>query len=370
MPLSIPSLDDLRAQVRGGFAARLPGADVTFRRAVVRIAADVFAGALWLGYRSLLWISRQIFIATAEGSYLDTRMAPYNFPRLGATFAAGNAIFTGIAATPIPAGTQLSAGAGSVLYATQAAAVVGAGGTVSVPIEALTAGSAGNADAGALLTVATAIAGVQAQAAADGAGLNGGTDAETDAAYRARAIARVSQPPQGGAGTDYLAWAKTVAGVTRAWVYPLNRGPGTVDVTFVLDGRTNNIPLSADLAAVQAVLTAQAPVQVASGGNTVAYAPVADALAVTVHAMVPNDSGTQAAVTAQIAALARTVAPGGATIGDGVSTAAPGGTLYLSQIEGAILAAGTVTHFDLIEPAADVTFAVGHLPATPTVTFT
>jgi uncharacterized phage protein gp47/JayE len=49
-------------------------------------------------------------------------------------------------------------------------------------------------------------------------------------------------PPQGGASADYLAWLLAQPGVTRAWVFSLNRGAGTVDDAFVMDGRANIIP--------------------------------------------------------------------------------------------------------------------------------
>ena len=71
--------------------------------------------------------------------------------------------------------------------------------------------------------------------------------------------------------------------------------------------------------------------------------------------------------------------PGGASYGDGVTVALQTGalfpiqspsTLYLSMIEAAIDTVTGIASYDLTLPAADVTFASGHLPAVPTVTFT
>ncbi|MDT7952832.1 MAG: baseplate J/gp47 family protein [Acetobacteraceae bacterium] len=366
MPLVLPTRDGLRTQIAAQIAARIPGADTSLARSLLGIVANVVAGALWLQYRAIAWLARQLFVDSAEAPYLDRRLAPYAVTRLGATPAAGTAIFAGTPGIAIPAGAGVQTSDGSVQYATQAAATIGAGGTVSAAILAATPGSAGNAVAGAPLALSVAIAGVQPTATVDSAGLTGGADIESDAALRARGEARLRAPPQGGAASDYLAWAKLTPGVTRAWVYPLNRGAGTVDVALTMDGRASNIPLAADLAAVQAVLNARKPVT----ADCVAFAPTGDPLAITIHAMVPSDAATRAAVTAQLAALACSVPPGGATIGDGVSAAAPGGTLYLSQIEAAIQAAGTVQSFDLVAPAADVAFATGHLLAVPSVSFT
>lgn len=366
MPFNIPARADLQQQILTDINARVAGADTSLRRSTLRILAYMWAGALWLVYRFIAWCAKQLFIDSAEAPYLDRRLAPYNIIREGATLAAGNVIFTGTPGIPIPSGTVVQTSDGSVQYATQSAVTIATGATtVTVAIEALTAGSAGNAVAGAPLALAVAIAGIQPTANVDPSGLTGGTDTETDAALRIRGQQRIQQPPQGGAGTDYMAWAKQVAGVTRVWVYPLNRGVGTVDILFVMDGRTNNIPLTADITAVNAAIAASRPVT----ADAQAFAPTADTLTITIANLLPNTAAMTAAITASLTALAATVPAGAATIGDGVSASAPGGTLPLDAIYAAISAAGP-TSFDLVAPAADVTFAQGHLPGAWTVNIT
>ena len=368
MPFSVPSLDDLRTQVRAALTARLaavvPGYVFPVRRSVIGVLADVWAAGVYLAYRALGWLARQLFLNTAEGAYLQQRAAWYAIVPESAATAAGNVVFTGGIGLPVPLGTVVQTSDASVSYATQAAATVGSGGTVSVAVLAQVAGAAGNQNAGAALQLATAVAGILPTVAVDTGGIAGGLDVESDASLLARTLARIQQPPQGGAASDYIAWAKQVAGVTRAWCYPLGRGPGTVDVYFTMDGRSSNIPLTADIAAVQAVISAARPVT----ADAQVWHPTADALAINIHGLYPSDAATKAAITAQLAALARTIAPGNATVGDGISNASPAGVLYLSQIEAAITAAGGAI-FDLTAPAADVIFATGHLPATPTVTF-
>lgn len=364
MPFSIPSRTDLQTQILTDMNARIAGADTSLPRSTLRVLAFLWASSLWLVYRFVAWLAKQLFIDSAETTYLERRLAAYGIVREGATLAAGNVIFAGTAGIAVPIGTQVQTSDGSVLFATQAGATIGGGGTVTVAIAALVAGTAGNALAAAPLPLTTAIAGVQPVATVDSSGLSGGTDAETDAGLRIRGLARIQLPPQGGAGTDYVAWAKQVPGVTRVWVYPLNRGLGTVDVKFVMDARTNNIPLTGDITAVQAAIAAARPVT----ADAQAFAPTADTLAVTIASLAPNTAAMKAAITAQLLALARSVPAGSATIGDGVSAASPGGTLLLEQIYAAISAAGP-TAFDLTAPATDTTFASGHLPGTWTVTF-
>ena len=374
MPFPIATLADLRAQNRANFAARLTGADTMLRRSVIAVLADICAYPLYAAYRALVWVSKQLFIDSAEAPYLDRRGAEYGLAREQATAAVLTADFTFTQAATIPAGTLVQSSDFSQTYALTAAVTSAGAGVVAGNVTAQTVGSAANQANGAILTLMTAISGVQAPATV-AATVTTGTDAETDSSLRARILARIQNPPQGGAGADFWQWARNSGVPTRAWVYPLNSGIGTCDVTFVIDSRANKIPLSADISAVQAAIDAARPVI----GESTVFAPVADALAITIHGLNPNTSAMQAAIVAQLDALIASVPPGGAGYGDGVTeplttgalfpTQVPG-TLYLSQINAAIEAAGGVIDYDLTAPAADVVFATGHIPAIPTVTFT
>lgn len=374
MPLSIPTLSDLRTQARANFAARLPGADTMLRRAVVTVLADVCAYPLYAAYRALVWVSKQTFVDSAEAPYLDRRGAEFALAReqAVASVLTVNAVFT--QAATIPAATLLQSSDLTQTYAVASAITATGAGTVAGSVTAQTAGSAANQSTGALLTLMTAIAGVQPTLQVTGTTTTG-TDLESDASLRARILARMQNPPQGGAGSDFWQWARNSGVPTRAWVYPENSGIGTCDITFVIDTRSNNIPLSGDIATVQAAINAAKPVI----GSSTVFAPTADALSITVHGLNPNTSAMQAAIVAQLDALAASVPPGGATYGDGVTEALTTGALFplqtpgklfLSQIEAAIEAAGGVISYDLTAPTADVAFAAGHIPAAPTVAFT
>ena len=375
MPLSIPTRASLQQQILADIQARVPGADTTLRRSTLVIMAYVWAGSLWLAYRFIVWLSKQLFIWSCESDYLDRKVNVYGITRTAASSAAGGAIFAGTPGLVIPLGTVVQTSDASQQFITQAAGTIAVGGTVDVSVLASTPGAAGNLVAGAPLILTTAIAGVQPAAAVDGSGFSGGIDQEADAALRTRGLARIQQPPQGGAGTDFWAWARASGIPTRAWVFPLNRGPGTCDVTFTIDTRENPIPLSADLTAVLNYIEPLAPVI----GDYECFAPVADTQAVTIANMTPSGSDTQALVTAALVALYASVPPGGATYGDGVTEPLTNGALfpvqtpgklYISQIEAAIESVGTIISYDLTAPASDVTFATGHLPAAPTVTYT
>ena len=374
MPFSLPTAKTLQGNVANGFRARLPGADTTLRFGVLSVAAQLIAGGQYAGFRALGWMSRQLLISSAEAPYLDRRLADYGLSRNPATQAAGTATFTGTNGTPIPAGTPLQDSSQTLQFTTQALQNISAG-TATIAVLSVGSGSAYNLAAGAPLTITSAIAGVNPQATVTSGGLTGGTDLESDASFRARGLARIQAPPQGGAGTDLWQWARNSGVPTRAWVYPKNSGPGTASITFVIDTRANIVPLAGDITAVTSYVLPLAPVI----GGYYFYAPTADALSITIHGMVPNDAGTQARVVAALTALVATVPPGGAAVGDGVTIALQStalfplqvpGTLFLSMIEAAINSVGNISSYDLVTPAADVVFATGHLPAPPTVTFT
>jgi uncharacterized phage protein gp47/JayE len=119
-----------------------------------------------------------------------------------------------------------------MFYATANANVSGS--SVTVPIQAVAAGSAGNFDANTVFLISAPIGGIQSQSNAS-AQTTAGTDQELDDALRTRMLRIYAAPPQGGDLQDYIEWATSVPGVTRAWVAQNSVGPGTVSVYFMMD---------------------------------------------------------------------------------------------------------------------------------------
>jgi uncharacterized phage protein gp47/JayE len=138
--------------------------------------------------------------ATSNGGDLDSFVADFSVARLPASPAAGVATFsrfTPTLAALIPLGATVRSADGSNSFtvvqdstnaawsAGQNGYVLGAGiASVSVPIQAVVAGSAGNVQAGAITLLATAIPGVDT--VTNAAPLAGGLDAESDPALRTR----------------------------------------------------------------------------------------------------------------------------------------------------------------------------------------
>lgn len=373
MPFYRPTRDALRTNLRAYAAARLAWFDPTLKRSTLGILLDACAGAIdgLYGFIAQI-INRVLLLDTAEGIYLERQGYVLGITRNGATTAGGYAIATGTSGLSIPTGTLLQTSDGVLAFTTQTTITpTSSGVSVAVVATAASAGSAGNLAAGAQIHLQTAIAGVSPTLTVDSSGLTGGADAETDDHLRARIIARKSQPPQGGCANDYLAWIKaSSSAITRAWVYPLNRGAGTVDVAFVLDGRTNIIPQTADITATLAYLATVRPVT----ANVGIVPLTGDTLSVTVAHLVISSGAVsatvQAAILAQLQALIATCAPPNAYAGDGISVTNTGGTLYLEQISAAVAQAVGVVSFDLAAPTADVVSAAGHIISGVSVAYT
>lgn len=163
--------------------------------------------------------------------------------RKAATTAVGTITASGNVGAPAVAGLVINVG--SLSYTTTAAGKVGSDGTVVIPAIASTSGAAGNTTATAVGTFASAPFGFDSTATISV--MAGGTDRETDAEMLARLLELIRRPPAGGNKYDYKRWAMSVTGVTSAYVYPLRRGLGAVDVVIT---SANGLPSDEIISAV------------------------------------------------------------------------------------------------------------------------
>lgn len=341
MSFARPTLSEINDRARADFNGRLSGADSRLRRSALDVIARVHSGGVHGLYGFIEWVSRQILPDTADADVLVRWASIFGVSRKAAEPAIGSITMTGVNGTAIPEGAVLQRG-DQVEYVVTADAVIALG-TATVAVEAATPGAGGNAEAGVLVTLTSPIAGVTSTAVAAVGGLVGGADEEDDGSLRERLLDRIRQQPMGGAQSDYERWAREVAGVTRAWVYPELNGLGTVGVGFVMDDREDIIPLSGDVTAVAAHI---APLRPVTAAVTV-FAPTADPLDLEI-AITPDTPGIRAAIEAELRDLLR-------------REAEPGGTLLISHIRQAIsTAAGEVDHV-LTTPTANVVSAAGEL---------
>lgn len=325
-----PTLAALMARARSDLVASLAGAEAKARvaiRGTLEWALPVVsAGAAHLMYGYLDWIARQILPDTADGGSLDRHAAIWGLTRRAASDATGGVTFDGANGTVVPAGWRVLRVGDGAVFTVDAEATV-AGGTVTVGVTAEEPGAAGNTSAGAAMRLESPIAGLASDGEVDGGGLAGGSDEESDDDLRARLLARIASPPQGGAAADYEAWALSVSGVGRVWVVPAGLGAGTVVVRFITDDVDDPIPSSPTVEAVQEYIDERAPVTAA------VYVLAPEALVVGLEVSVtPDTADVRAAVEAELRSLF-------------FREGSPGTTIPNSQIRAAISAAeGEVSH--------------------------
>jgi len=170
-------------------------------RAVVEANAAV---VIWLE-GLLLQVLAITRAATSSGADLDSWVADFGVTRLPAVAATGIVTFSRFTTTQqvlVPVGATVQTADGTQQFtvtidttnpaynAGLGGYVIAAGvGNVTVPVQALTAGAAGNAVAGSVSVIAGAISGVDT--VTNTAAFTNGTDAESDTALRTRFIAYV-----------------------------------------------------------------------------------------------------------------------------------------------------------------------------------
>lgn len=348
MPFARPTLSDLIARSRGDLQSRLPGADAGLRHSVLDVLARTHAGAAAGLYGYLDWLARQLMPDTAEAEHLARWAAIWGIRRKAAIPAAATVTLTGVNGSVLPAGTELQRIDGAAYRAIAAATIVD--GTASVAIEAVDAGPQGDLLVAAQLTLSTPVAGINATATV-AALTTAGAAEEGDAALLDRLLARIRQPPQGGAKHDYIAWALAQPGVTRAWCWPEWMGPGTVGVSFVMDDREDPLPLPADIDAVAAALDVLRPVT----AELYVFAPVASPVDVVLR-IDPDTPETRAAIEAELEDFF-------------TREGEPGGIIHRSRISEAVsLAQGEFAHtLDL--PDRDLQMPPGEIATLGTVSW-
>ena len=349
MPFTRPTLPQLIERNITDLESRLPGTDARLRRSNLNVLARMMAGAVHGLYGAMDFIALQVFPDTAEAEYLDRWASIWGITRKAAAKAQGPITLTGLTGSIVPAGTVLTR-SDSAEFTVDANTTLVAG-TATAQVTASVAGAAGNTAAASALSFVSPVAGVNTAAVVAAGALVNGSDMETDDGLRDRLVARIQDAPHGGADFDYVNWAKEVAGVTRAWVYPQELGAGTVTVRFVRDDDASPIPDGAEVAAVQSYINARRPV---TAVVTVA-APTAVALNFTIG-VTPNTAAVKTTVEAELRDLIR-------------REAVPGGTLLLSHIREAISLAAGETNYTMTAPTADVVLTLGQLTTFGAITW-
>ena len=331
--------------------SRLPNAEPRLRRSLIGILIRTVAGSIFSLYGLLKTLTDYIMIDTCTGSILDRWASVFlTVTRKSATKSTGIVIFTGTEGTNIPAATLLQRSDG-LEYQTDSSFNIN-GGIANVPVTAINGGLNGNAVSAVTLNLATPITGINAEVTVDANGLIGGADIENDDSLRDRLLSILRNPPQGGNANDYIVWAREVAGVTRAWSYPLEGGAGNVAVRFMMDDTyANGIPQAGDVTAVNDYIASLHPASATL--NVIAPTPIA--LNFTIN-IVPDTADIRAAVQTELSDMI-------------LRDSQPAGTILLSHISEAISRATGIDDHTITAPAGNVNHAINEIAVMGNITW-
>ncbi|WGK69442.1 baseplate J/gp47 family protein [Candidatus Haliotispira prima] len=216
--MDFPTLETLEqrnlARIHAKFPEVEPGNPTG--KGILEVMARMHANAMHLAYGMIDWHTRQLFPQTAEGRYLDNLLDWRPLPRLVTKRAKGTASVSGRVGSLIPKDSVIAANNGQRYRTLSEVKLVGANRIVTV--QAVDGGTAANTE-GEKGLWETAIAGMTKNVLVSA---TGGTDSETDAEYRARALETIQR--RGtlyGKRGDYAVWAvDSGPEVVRAWEVP------------------------------------------------------------------------------------------------------------------------------------------------------
>ncbi len=360
MAFKIPTLPELAQMSFDAYRKNLKGSDAALWPNNVHVSAKVIAGAVWTAFAFLDYIAKQIFVATADGVFLDRHARDWGMARLSATFASGAVNLTGTAGTTIPSGLVFQRADG-VRYTTTSSVTLDESGEGAVNLRAVEAGKAGNAAASVQLTIAAEFAGLDGVALVALTGIGNGSDTESDEALRSRILFRKRYRPRGGAAHDYIDWSRGYSSaITRVYVDPVTASNGrtSVGVWFLMDETyTNGIPQSADATALAAYIETQRP----AGAIVDVAAPTAETIDITVSGLGNDTVAVRDAIALELKDLFRREMH--------VSTLTAPFTLRRSKISEAISRATGEDYHDTTALPADQAITTGRIPVLGTVSF-
>jgi len=243
------TLDEIYQEMLACFGTQT-GMELT-RSCDLSVRLYALAAQVYALFTQADWVRRQAFPQTAQGEYLDYHAMMRGLERKQGTKAAGTVRFfagetAGVDRT-VPKGTVCMT-AGLIRFETTAQAELPAGSLwADVPVQALEAGSAGNAAAGSITVMAVAPVGISS--CTNLTPCSGGADEEGDELLRERILNAYSRLPNGSNAAFYRQEAMSFDQVAAAAVQPRPRGVGTVDVVVASQAGVPEQALLDELAA-------------------------------------------------------------------------------------------------------------------------
>lgn len=315
MAFERPTITEIYTRIVTDMESRLTGNVTILRRALLRILAVVFAGAVHIVYGYLTFIGEEALMPDkAPREWLNRHGFIWGVDRKAAEFATGDFEFAGVDTTVIPAGTRVARDSDGIEYETDALGTI-TGGVAVVAATAVEPGVDGNMTDPTDVSLVEPIVGITGVVL--DTNFENGIDEESDEDYRARVLFRIQEPPAGGTAADFERWATEVAGVDKAWTFPTTPSPGSVTVAYLG---------TASAATVEAYIEERMPVTTDLFIEKLTGS--AHILTLDIYIQLdPNTAEQQATIVANLEAHFDAIA-------------APGENMLWSQIENAVSTAG------------------------------
>lgn len=248
-----PSLEELIAEEEQKTAALYRPLEGGTRFDLAMVLARVRAGARHLTGRNLEFLARQIFPSSADTEYLREfwrdRVAP-----LEASYASGEIELSGLKGTVVPAGL-LWKGQNGKFYRQNKQVALGNG---LAEVEALEPGSSSNLSSGELKLASSLISGLSPKALA--VSIRGGSDAESDEAYRVRIEVFERQGVRIGRSGDWAAWARDASSeVSQAWEFANHDEAGSILIQVISGSQEKGISAVEGLEVIKSYIAGVAP---------------------------------------------------------------------------------------------------------------
>ena len=250
----VPSLEEIRASILRDYQSYYPNADISEDSDAYARASSLAACAEGI-YAHQKWLIKQFFPDTADTEFLEKHAGLRGLRRRNATYAAGKgATVSGNPDAAIAVGLQIKTEDGR-FYETTESAVIPASGSVIVAVRSLATGAVQNIKTATKGSFMAAPVGVSTDVVLND--VVGATNAESDSSLLERLLNKIRRPAAGGNRYDYKDWALEVDGVEQAYVYPLRRGLGTVDIAITAD---NGVPSDDTVRRAQEYIDQERPV--------------------------------------------------------------------------------------------------------------
>lgn len=250
----VPNLEEIRASLLRDYQTYYPNADTSEDSDAYARASSLAACAEGI-YAHQKWLIKQFFPDTADTEFLGKHAGLRGLRRRNATYSAGKgATVSGNPDAVIAVGLQIKTEDGR-FYETTESAVIPASGSVIVAVRSLATGAVQNIKTATKGSFMAAPVGVSTDVVLND--VVGATNAESDSSLLERLLNKIRRPAAGGNKYDYKDWALEVDGVEQAYVYPLRRGLGTVDIAITAD---NGVPSDDTVRRAQEYIDQERPV--------------------------------------------------------------------------------------------------------------